>query len=92
MAAHARTELIRCIHPLAIVQHELAEGGTTINVFGGPVLNPYGNTMHVGGSSGGTTAAVAMRLAPAGFCSDTGQEELQTMHKCTAISSCVRNP
>ena len=52
--------------------HELAMGGTTINPFGGPTLNPYNNTMHVGGSSGGTTAAVAMRLAPAGFCSDTG--------------------
>jgi Asp-tRNA(Asn)/Glu-tRNA(Gln) amidotransferase A subunit family amidase len=47
-------------------------GGTSINVHGGPVLNPYNNTMHVGGSSGGTTAAVAMRLAAAGFCSDTG--------------------
>jgi hypothetical protein len=29
--------------------HELAEGVTSINVHGGPVLNPYGNTMHVGG-------------------------------------------
>ena len=52
--------------------HELAMGGTSINVHGGPVLNPYNNTMHVGGSSGGTGAAVAMRLAAAGFCSDTG--------------------
>jgi Asp-tRNA(Asn)/Glu-tRNA(Gln) amidotransferase A subunit family amidase len=52
--------------------HELAYGGTSINVHGGPVLNPYNNTMHVGGSSGGTCAAVAMRMAPAGFCSDTG--------------------
>ncbi|CAL8463001.1 g2535 [Coccomyxa elongata] len=52
--------------------HELAEGVTSINVYGGPVLNPYNNTMHVGGSSGGTTAVVAMRMAAAGFCSDTG--------------------
>ena len=29
--------------------HELAEGVTSINVFGGPVLNPYNNAMHVGG-------------------------------------------
>lgn len=29
--------------------HELAEGVTSINVYGGPVLNPYNNTMHVGG-------------------------------------------
>ncbi len=52
--------------------HELAMGATTINPNGGPVLNPYNNVMHVGGSSGGTAAAVAMRLAPAGFCSDSG--------------------
>ncbi|CAK0787711.1 hypothetical protein CVIRNUC_010933 [Coccomyxa viridis] len=51
--------------------HELAMGATTINPNGGPVLNPYNNVMHVGGSSGGTAAAVAMRLAPAGFCSDS---------------------
>lgn len=30
--------------------HELAEGVTSINVYGGPVLNPYNNTMHVGGA------------------------------------------
>lgn len=30
--------------------HELAEGVTSINVYGGPVLNPYNNTMHVGGT------------------------------------------
>ncbi len=40
------------------------------------MLNPYNNIMHVGGSSGGTTAAVAMRLAPAGFCSDTGKSQI----------------
>ncbi|CAL5224479.1 g7172 [Coccomyxa viridis] len=51
--------------------HELAMGATTINPNGGPVLNPHNNLMHVGGSSGGTAASVAMRLAPAGFCSDS---------------------
>lgn len=29
--------------------HELAEGVTSINAHGGPVLNPYNNRMHVGG-------------------------------------------
>ena len=52
--------------------HELAVGVTTINMHGGPVLNPYNNTMHTGGSSGGAAAAVAMRMGAAGFCSDTG--------------------
>lgn len=29
--------------------HELALGTTSVNVYGGPVLNPYNNTMHAGG-------------------------------------------
>ena len=29
--------------------HELAVGVTTINMHGGPVLNPYNNVMHTGG-------------------------------------------
>ena len=68
--------------------HELALGATTINPNGGPVLNPHNNIMHVGGSSGGTAAAVAMRLAPAGFCSDSG-----TMHllSCLAPPTCLAN-
>ncbi|KAK9790121.1 hypothetical protein WJX73_005501 [Symbiochloris irregularis] len=51
--------------------HELAFGGTTINVASGPTLNPYSNHQHVGGSSGGTGAAIAARMVAAGFCSDT---------------------
>ena len=31
--------------------HELAVGVTTINMHGGPVLNPYNNTMHTGGEA-----------------------------------------
>ena len=65
--------------------HELALGATTINPNGGPVLNPYNNVMHVGGSSGGTAAAVAMRLAPAGFCSDSGALHLLL---CSAPPTC----
>ncbi|KAK9834649.1 hypothetical protein WJX74_006634 [Apatococcus lobatus] len=52
--------------------HELAYGVTSINPFFGPVLNPYNNTCHTGGSSGGTAALIAARATSAGFCSDTG--------------------
>ncbi|GAB4818661.1 hypothetical protein N2152v2_005707 [Parachlorella kessleri] len=52
--------------------HELAYGVTSINPYFGPVLNPYNNLAHVGGSSGGTGSLVAARVAPAGFCTDTG--------------------
>ncbi|KAK9838245.1 hypothetical protein WJX84_005685 [Apatococcus fuscideae] len=52
--------------------HELAYGVTSINPYFGPVLNPYNNTCHTGGSSGGTAALIAARATSAGFCSDTG--------------------
>lgn len=54
--------------------HELAFGTTSTNLtpFAGPVRNPYDTTRVPGGSSGGTGAAVAARLGPAGLGSDTG--------------------
>jgi len=52
--------------------HELAFGITSNNAAFGPVRNPYDPTLIPGGSSGGTAAAVAARLAPAGLGSDTG--------------------
>ncbi len=52
--------------------HELAFGITSNNATYGPVRNPYHRDMIPGGSSGGTAAAVAARLAPAGLGSDTG--------------------
>ena len=50
---------------------ELAYGPTSNNAAFGPVRNPYDPTRIPGGSSGGTAAAVAARLAPAGLGTDT---------------------
>ncbi|MGI9499917.1 MAG: indoleacetamide hydrolase, partial [Geminicoccaceae bacterium] len=52
--------------------HELAFGITSNNVGFGAVRNPYDQTLIPGGSSGGTAAAVAARIVPAGLGSDTG--------------------
>ncbi len=51
--------------------HELAIGATSNNHTFGAVHNPYRRGYHPGGSSGGTAAAVAARLSPAGLGSDT---------------------
>ena len=51
--------------------HELSYGHTTNNLAFGPTRNPY-NTSHVpGGSSGGSAAAVASRMAPLAVAEDT---------------------
>jgi indoleacetamide hydrolase len=54
--------------------HELAFGITSTNfaTHAGPVRNPYEPTLIPGGSSGGTAAAIAARMAPAGLGTDTG--------------------
>jgi indoleacetamide hydrolase len=54
--------------------HELAFGITSTNLstFARPVKNPYDKTRIPGGSSGGTAAAIAARMAPAGLGTDTG--------------------
>jgi len=54
--------------------HELAFGITSTNfaAFAGPVKNPYDTTRIPGGSSGGTSAAVAARIVTCGLGSDTG--------------------
>ncbi len=52
--------------------HELAFGITSNNATYGAVKNPYDDSLIPGGSSGGTAAAVAARLAPAGLGTDTG--------------------
>jgi len=52
--------------------HELAFGITSNNATFGAVGNPYDPTLIPGGSSGGTAAAVAARIVPAGLGSDTG--------------------
>src|SRR5712671_5970875 len=54
--------------------HELAFGITSTNLssFAGPVRNPYDTTRIPGGSSGGTSAAIAARIVTCGLGSDTG--------------------
>lgn len=54
--------------------HELAFGTTSTNFtsFAGTVHNPYDIGRVPGGSSGGTGAAIAARIAPAGLGTDTG--------------------
>jgi len=52
--------------------HELAFGTTTNNAAFGATHNPYDPSRIPGGSSGGTGAAIAARMAPAGLGSDTG--------------------
>jgi indoleacetamide hydrolase len=51
--------------------HELSSGGTSANHTFGPVRNPYNEACIPGGSSGGTAAAIAAGLAPAGMGTDT---------------------
>ncbi|MGI9508815.1 MAG: indoleacetamide hydrolase [Geminicoccaceae bacterium] len=52
--------------------HELAFGITSNNVGFGAVRNPHDIDLIPGGSSGGTAAAVAARMVPAGLGTDTG--------------------
>src|ERR1700732_304052 len=51
--------------------HELSFGWTSDNQAFGPVRNPYDTARIAGGSSGGTAAAVAARMAPLGVAADT---------------------
>jgi mandelamide amidase len=51
--------------------HELSFGWTSNNGAFGPVHNPYDVTRIPGGSTGGTAAAVAARMAPLGVAEDT---------------------
>ena len=51
--------------------HELSFGWTSNNGAFGAVHNPYDPTRIPGGSSGGTAAAIAARMAPLGVAEDT---------------------
>ena len=52
--------------------HELAFGITSNNAAFGPARNPYDSARIPGGSSGGSGAAVAARMAPVAMGTDTG--------------------
>ena len=51
--------------------HELSYGWTSNNRAFGAVRNPYDSSRIPGGSSGGTAAAIAARMAPLGVAEDT---------------------
>lgn len=51
--------------------HELSSGCTCANYVFGPVRNPHDHARIPGGSSGGTAAAIAAGLVPAGLGTDT---------------------
>ncbi len=52
--------------------HEIALGLTSVNPHFGAVHNPWDQERIVGGSSGGSAAAIAARFCPAALGSDTG--------------------
>ena len=62
--------------------HELALGITSTNAAYGAVRNPYDRRMIPGGSSGGTAAGIATRMAPAGLGSDTGDPVRMPQRLC----------
>jgi aspartyl-tRNA(Asn)/glutamyl-tRNA(Gln) amidotransferase subunit A len=61
---------------------EFAMGSSNETSFYGPVRNPWNPSLVPGGSSGGSAAAVAARLAPAATATDTGGSIRQPAALC----------
>ena len=68
----ARLRAAGCTFVARTNTDEFAMGGSTETSAYGPTRNPWDPARVPGGSSGGSAAAVAARLAPAALASDTG--------------------
>ncbi|HEY4318267.1 MAG TPA: amidase family protein [Herbaspirillum sp.] len=72
--------------------HELAMGTTSSNPTFGYVKNPYDLSRIPGGSSGGTAAALAARIIPLGFGTDTSGSCRMPAHFCGVAGFRPSNP